>query len=170
MLPFLYVIAGYSTFFIKRFKFASAIVVISVIILAIDVISVYPKHLSYFNRIVGGSNNGYKLLGDSNIAWGQDWKRFKGYSKINNIEKVKVAARFGFYEDDMNRINYIAFTPEEKFTPSAGWYVIETTELQSGDIQWLNKIEPTDRIGGSLLVYKINEETSKKNNGVRPQD
>jgi len=35
-------------------------------------LSVSPHYLSYFNTISGGPNNGWKLLGFSNIDWGQD--------------------------------------------------------------------------------------------------
>ncbi|MCK9614263.1 MAG: glycosyltransferase family 39 protein [Candidatus Omnitrophica bacterium] len=155
--PFLYVIVGYSIFVFKRFRFAPAIFYVLISVLIIDVVSAYPGHLAYFNRIVGGSANGYKLLDDSNIAWGQDWKRFKKYSKANNINKVKVASRFGYYADDVKRISYEALTPEDKIIPSEGWYVIETTQLRSKDIQWLDKIKPVTKIGGSLLVYRINK-------------
>ena len=39
----------------------------------------YPDYLPYFNEIVGGSNNGYKHLDDSNVEWGHDLKRLKAY-------------------------------------------------------------------------------------------
>lgn len=32
----------------------------------------YPNYLSYFNPAVGGPSNGYRLLTDSNVDWGQD--------------------------------------------------------------------------------------------------
>jgi len=153
--PFLYVMIGYGVFIIRRFRSAFAVFCVSALILIVDVISAYPGHLSYFNRIVGGTANGYKLLDDSNIAWGQDWKRFREYSKANNINKIKVATRFGYYQDDLGRISYEVLTPEEKITPTNGWYAIETTQLRSNDIQWLDKFKPVAKIGGSLLIYRI---------------
>ena len=35
-------------------------------------LSATPHHLAYFNRFVGGSENGWRLLSDSNLDWGQD--------------------------------------------------------------------------------------------------
>ena len=48
---------------------------LSVLLLAIQFASnqsATPNHLAYFNRFAGGSGNGWRLLSDSNIDWGQD--------------------------------------------------------------------------------------------------
>jgi hypothetical protein len=42
---------------------------------AISVISIFPHFLAYFNEVIGGPNNGYKYVVDSNLDWGQDLKR-----------------------------------------------------------------------------------------------
>ncbi len=34
--------------------------------------SVAPHYLSFFNSLAGGPSNGWKVLGFSNIDWGQD--------------------------------------------------------------------------------------------------
>jgi hypothetical protein len=40
--------------------------------LVISAIVTFPHHLSYFNELVGGPNNGHRYLTDSNVDWGQD--------------------------------------------------------------------------------------------------
>ena len=35
----------------------------------------HPHHLAYFNELAGGPANGWRLLVDSNLDWGQDLKR-----------------------------------------------------------------------------------------------
>ena len=39
-----------------------------------------PHFLAYFNEIVGGSTQGYRFLGDSNIDWGQDLGQLAEYA------------------------------------------------------------------------------------------
>lgn len=39
----------------------------------------FPTYLGYYNELVGGSNNGYKIATDSNLDWGQDLLRIKIY-------------------------------------------------------------------------------------------
>ena len=51
---------------------------------------VYPGYLSYFNPAVGGPSNGYRLLTDSNVDWGQDLLRLKEWMDDNDVERVKL--------------------------------------------------------------------------------
>jgi hypothetical protein len=124
--------------------------------LAADVLSAYPSHLSYFNRLIGGTSQGYKFLSDSNIAWGQDWKRMKQHVKDNGIKEICVDA--GFYSDkscDYYKIPYRAITKEEEMMPKEGVYVIETMVLASKRVKWADKIKPAAMVGGSLFVYNV---------------
>ena len=47
----------------------------------------YPSYLSYFNEIIGGSNNADKYFADSSVDWGQDLLRFKTY--VYNHPEIK---------------------------------------------------------------------------------
>jgi hypothetical protein len=42
---------------------------------------VAPHYLAYFNRFVGGPENGRRLLGDSNIDWGQDLPALREFQR-----------------------------------------------------------------------------------------
>lgn len=160
--PFLFVIAGYSVSIIRNSKAMKYLLSVLVIILAVDVLCSYPAHLSYFNRLAGSFKNGYKFLGDSNIAWGQDWKRLKKYMEKNNVNKIVIDAAFSYDKVcDYYRIPYRYLTKEEETIPAKGYYAIETTAFQAKRIKWLDKVNPISWIGGSLMLYKITEEHIK---------
>ncbi|MDP3791558.1 MAG: glycosyltransferase family 39 protein [Candidatus Omnitrophota bacterium] len=157
--PFLFVMAGYSVFIVRNSKVMKYPLSALIIILSADVLSSYPAHLSYFNRMVGGFKNGYKYLGDSNIAWGQDWKRLKEYLEKNNINKITIDAVFSCDKVcDYYRIPYTLITNEEVLIPNKGFYVIETTAFPAKRIKWLDKIKPVEWVGGSLLIYNITKD------------
>ena len=161
--PFMFIIAGYGARFPKKLKYIKHVLSILLIVLAIDVLAAYPGHLSYFNRLLGGSGNGYKYLSDSNLSWGQDWKRLKAYLDKAGIKKISIKAAFtGSKNCDYYGIVYREATEEENIVPKKGVYVIEATELATGKIKWIEKIMPISRVGGSLLVYNIdNNELNK---------
>lgn len=50
---------------------------------------IYPNYLSYFNVAVGGPKNGYRILTDSNVDWGQDLLRLKAWMNANGVESVQ---------------------------------------------------------------------------------
>lgn len=157
--PFLFVMAGYSVFIIRNSKAMKYLLSILIFILAIDVLGSYPAHLPYFNRLIGGARSGYKFLGDSNIAWGQDWKRLKRYIEKNNIDKITADAAFSYDKVcDYYRIPYRYLTKEEETIPLKGYYVIETTAFPAKRIKWLDKIKCVGWVGGSLLIYNITED------------
>jgi len=107
----------------------------------------YPNYLSYFNIAVGGNQNGYKYVTDSNYDWGQDLKRLKGFVDLHNrckkgeanmneekecaltenyppIEKIRVDYFGGsspaYYLGDM-------FIPWwDQRDPEPGWYAISS--------------------------------------------
>lgn len=163
--PFLYVVAGYSIHLYKKVlkqNFLKLALFLVIIILAFDVMATYPSHLSYFNIACGGTKNGYKFLGDSNIAWGQDWKRLKKYIENNNIKEVKIISSFGGINIyNYHKIPYRAFLESDKIIPAEGFYVIDTITLQRKETKWADKIEPIDWVGGSLLVYNITDKDIK---------
>ncbi len=157
--PFLFVIGGYSVSLVRNSKAMKYLLSILIVILALDVLSSYPAHLPYFNRLTGGFKNGYKYLGDSNIAWGQDWKRLKKYIEKNNINKIATDAAFSYDKVcDYYRIPHRELTKEEDIVPVKGYYVIETTAFPARRIKWLNKIKPVEWVGGSLLIYRVTED------------
>jgi len=154
--PFLYVIGGYclsSDFFKNNRLYRYVFIPAFLFSVAISSLTSYPRHLSYFNIAAGGYENGYKLLGDSNIAWGQDWNRLRRYIKDKGIGSVILSGAPG--DNGYYGISYRMVTEREKMIPRVGCYVVDVSALQNKKIIWADYIEPSDRVGGSLLVYNI---------------
>jgi len=156
--PFMYIIGGYTVFMASRVKYLGRIMIFLTVLLAIDVLFAYPCHLSYINRLAGGINNGHRLLSDSNLAWGQDYKRLKEYLDKNSINGIVLKAGFtaanncGYY-----KIPYRHLTGEEAVTPDKAFYVIEATELACDSVKWANRSAGAHRIGGSLFAYDMTD-------------
>lgn len=129
-------------------------------------LATYPYYLSYYNEAVGGTDQGYKYVVDSNYDWGQDLKRLKKFVEENNIEKIKVDYFGGgdvyYYLGD----RWERFNPKDG--PQKGWLAISATLLQGGRsrpvhgfgestdyYQWLNNYNPSARAGKSIFIYFI---------------
>ncbi len=54
--------------------------------------AIMPDHLSYFNQIAGGADNGIEWLSDSNVDWGQGLIQLRRY-----LEKEKITDYAYFY-------------------------------------------------------------------------
>lgn len=131
----------------------------------------FPDYMAYFNEIAGGPDNGYKILVDSNMDWGQDLKGLKKF--INNIDNPPVI--LSYY--GACRPDYVGFPFQDLFSfgiwgennhilpqnPKQEVLAISATNLQGvyfGAIgrdvfQWLNTREPFKKIGYSIFLYDI---------------
>jgi hypothetical protein len=73
MYPVLFVLAGGAVHWARRRRVVEVGLVAALAGgAAICAVRAWPHHLSYFNALVGGSENGYRLLVDSSVDWGQD--------------------------------------------------------------------------------------------------
>jgi hypothetical protein len=57
---------------------------------ALSVLSVHPHYLAYFNELAGGPRNGYRILVDSNLDWGQDLPGLAAWMEKNAVPRVKL--------------------------------------------------------------------------------
>jgi len=137
---------------------------------ALSVISVYPSFLSYFNELAGGPDNGYKIVVDSNLDWGQDLKRLAKWTSENNVNKIYVDYFGGgdlrYYLDDKFLPWWGQRNPNE--IPYGSYLAVSATLLQGGRAKpgagfseptgyylWLNNKKLITKIGYSIFVYKI---------------
>jgi hypothetical protein len=51
----------------------------------------HPHHLAYFNELAGGPSNGWRLLVDSNLDWGQDLKRLAAWLREHPTPGLKLS-------------------------------------------------------------------------------
>ena len=136
---------------------------------ALSSLSVFPYYLTHFNELVGGSENGYKYVTDSNLDWGQDLKRLAKWVDEQGIEKIKVdyfgggtveyylGDKFEGWWADRNpeeaKNSWLAisatFLQQNRATPTKGW------SQPTDHYLWLNQYEPVTVIGNSIFVYYI---------------
>ena len=130
----------------------------------VSTLKIFPSYLAYFNEFVG-PENGYKILVDSNLDWGQDLKRLKQFMKENGIPEIYLS-----YFGTANPCYYgIKFLPlpdsypncsgqPKVFSPS--FVAVSATNLQSvylssKSYDWLKIYKPIAQIGYSIFIYDI---------------
>jgi hypothetical protein len=70
--PFLYLLIAVAAARLwERFGSARIAIVAALVVLAIETLSAFPNFIPYFNLAAGGSRGGLRILGDSNLDWGQ---------------------------------------------------------------------------------------------------
>ncbi len=117
----------------------------------------YPNYLAYFNEFVG-PENGYNVLMDSNLDWGQDLKSLSKYLHEQGNPIVKLAY-FGTDNKDYRNITH----EELKCGPQTGLLAISVnmlngfTDLDAGCSRWLKSHDPIAKIGYSIFVYNITD-------------
>lgn len=186
ILPFLYILVGALWKMpwgkLRRVQ-AGAVAVLSVWYLGSS-LSAYPNYLSYFNEFAGGPKNGYKMLVDANLDWGQDLKALAEYLDEKGVDKVNLgyfgSADADYYGIDYDYLPSVGLAPKnegekwwyevtEPLPPielKPGVYAISATVLASPIFLQegfsdayapFRKLEPVDQVGNSILIYKIEE-------------
>ncbi len=148
-------------------------VMVLAIWLVVDVLSVGPQHLAYFNQLAGDRSHDYNLLVDSNLDWGQDLIALRDWLHTHQIDQVNLAyygsARPSAYDISATLLpsfSLNAFGPNvDGYSPyalSPGWYAISVSSLQLGLLysRWdiyapFRARQPVDRVGRSFLIYHV---------------
>ncbi len=151
---------------------AGAIVVILLIWYVVGSLTTYPHYLSYFNEFVGGYQNGYKYLTDSNLDWGQDVKRLSEWIKTSELSKEhkcqyqtyvdvfpgSMPAAYYIGRDRMIEWHVQNGKPTGCFAISATFYQNSKLKKEANggmDYAWLDSETPITNIGGSILIYDL---------------
>ncbi len=163
VLPFLFVIAGGAITSIPK-RWCQAALIALCLWLAVGSLRTYPHYLAYFNELVGGPDQGYRYLVDSNLDWGQDLKNLKTYMDQHDIDKVYLS-----YFGNTHNIAYYqvpalplpAEKPSDLELRPPEVYAISATYLQIGDLDdlsaysWLHAYQPFAKIGYSIFLYRL---------------
>ncbi len=139
----------------------------------ISTFSVFPSYLAYFNEFVG-PKRGYQYLADSNLDWGQDLKRLKGFMDEKGVEHIYLSY-FGTADPCYYRLHSIdlpgSFNRCSRANAKpAKFLAVSVTNLQSvyspdkKTFSWLLPYEPVARIGYSIFVYDIQGDAVAHNN------
>ena len=137
---------------------------------------IHPHYLSYFNLAAGGPANGYRVLIDSNVDWGQDLLRLRDWMAATGTPSVRLGwfgtADPGYYglayeplpgigRDAFFRLWWAPpFNPEQ---PEPGVYAISATSLWETPLRpeekrvyaWFRARQPSARVGYSILIYDV---------------
>jgi hypothetical protein len=173
VIPLLFILASRSApsnFSLKSWQTPAAAVLL--VWLVIGTLSVAPHYLAYFNEAVGGPSNGYQVLTDSNLDWGQDLIGLRDYMSRNGIDSIKLSY-FGSTPPEAYGIKYepLISYPRHMFAtaadlkvllhPPPGIYAISATNLQGVMFpdhhfyQWFKDQKPDAVIGHSIFVYVV---------------
>lgn len=137
---------------------------------------IHPHYLSYFNLLAGGPGNGYNVLIDSNLDWGQDLKRLAIWMDENDVPSVNLAW-FGTADPAYYGIDYVPLpglgrdqffrrwwdVPFNRASPEPGVYAISASNLQEMPLRedektvfaWFRTHPPDARVGYSILIYDV---------------
>jgi len=162
--------AGGVAAFARGFRLRIAVIALLCVAQMVIAIRAYPNYLSYFNALVGGSENGYKIAVDSNLDWGQDLKRLKNWVDKNGIDVIYVdyfgGADIKYYfgekfqpwwgtrnSDELLKGSYLAVSAT--FLQGGRGWTQSGLDTKIGYYSWLNAYQPVAVIGHSIFVYYI---------------
>ena len=180
-LPFLYVLIGVVTadafarggagrvWVVRARRAAPAVALLWLLAIALWL---HPHYLSFFNVIAGGPDNGWRVLVDSNIDWGQDLARLRTWQQENGVDRVWLSyfgeGRPEYYGVAYNgldsfppRLMNPAARPFYSHDPAPGWYAISATTLQGvhfadhDQFRFFRQRQPDAKIGYSIFLYNV---------------
>lgn len=170
VMPFLAVLAGLA---LARLPWGQKGAWLGALLLAGSAASAaraHPHYLAYFNEAAGGPANGYKLLVDSNLDWGQDVKSAADYLASRGNPPV-IFAYFGVARPENYGIAYaplgVVSNVELKGTGAqvCGMkevlLAVSATNLQGTyypdkqTFAWLKARKPVFAAGYSIFIYDL---------------
>jgi len=175
-------------FFITLPKLKRAAIILVFILFAWYIgssLSAFPHYIPYYNELIGGIKEGYKVAVDSNYDWGQDFYRLLQFMENppdgGKIEKIHLDYFGG--EDPVYWLGekYIRLNPKEVAQDLSkgltlneagggikGWLAVSVNQLQGGTAtparnfgqptgyyQWLEQYRIKDKAGYSIFIYYI---------------
>lgn len=121
----------------------------------------HPDYIAYFNELAFGEPESIRV--DSDLDWGQNTDRLARRVKAKGISDPIGLALFGSINPSWHQLNWYPASP---WTASQGWIAISLTEKMMSDHlptsqngrrpwAWLDRYQPVERIGNSILLYNI---------------
>lgn len=137
----------------KGVAVASAVLLVGML----EMLSVHPHHLMFFNFWAGGPKGGprYLINGDD---WGQDQRRVALWQRENR------PGRFFYTRYTVNPSHWGITFEAPPCEPKQGFYALHAVEVHrpkripAGCLDWLTVDEPDARFGYSIYFYVVNGE------------
>ncbi len=158
--PFLFVFSGNSiNYFLNNTNLKKILFGILILWYLLTAILIFPHHLEYFNELIGGPNNGYKYLIDSNLDWGQDKKYLEKYLEknpktINNPNCKKIKGTIILTANEYHGLLEKKFIPCELNKNKTFEYCGNQFQLNKNCYKWI-KTKPIKFITPSILVFEV---------------
>ena len=117
---------------------------------AVSMWCAYPYFIGYFNEAIGGPEEGWRHLGDSNVDWGQDWIFLRDWLDAHPDTRP-------IYVSLINHLDKQLYLHQQYPLPRmgmSGYAVVDTQSLIDGN-QWLLNYPIVDRIGTSIFVFEV---------------
>lgn len=95
-----------------------------------------PRFIPYFNELAGGSQNGYRYLGDSNLDWGQNHSEAAAFARAHGLPL------------------------EPQPLPASGGVIVSATRLQGTFDRETYRVlreeyDPVGHVGYAYLIYDL---------------
>ncbi len=154
--PYFFVFLGYALYAFKRRRWRLVILGALAMGYLFTALFTTPDYISYFNLLAGGPDNGYKILADSNLDWGQSLKELKVYLDREGIDEVKLAY-FGSELPEKRGIYYqpLKCTPEKGVIAISATYWQELYQDNPHCYDWLHPLPVTKQVGHTIFIYDL---------------
>ncbi|MDQ3439655.1 MAG: hypothetical protein M3478_04835 [Planctomycetota bacterium] len=120
--PFLYIgLGGAAAWTWTRWRPGRIVIVLLGLGLAVETFAAFPNYLPFFNAAAGGSRGGLRILGDSNLDWGQDLPALAKWQREHAPGKPLYLAYFGTADPAFYGIRYINLPGGYRFGPPPRW-------------------------------------------------
>jgi hypothetical protein len=153
----------------KKRSIAIPLAITLVTLSAVSALRVHPYYTSYFNTLSGGPQNGWRRLGFSNIDWGQDILEVDQWLK-KYPERRPLVMDIDYFGMNGDLFDVPTSSPPllplgasvdevRRSITETQWWIISVKKLynlpdQPG-LQYLQQIEPVERIAYAYHVYRI---------------
>jgi hypothetical protein len=130
--------------------------------------SSYPAHIAYINEAFGGSDNAYKLVGDSNVDWGQDLVRLRDHLESHEVPQPVWLAYFGQVPVEEYHLP-VRIADPDAVGEIQGTLAISVSKINNSIPGSFDRLvenrRPFAQIGHSILLYRIGPSAAGASNG-----
>ncbi len=158
LLPFLYVVVA-----VVLFDRWPRLLLFCILLMATETIWRHPHHLPFFNFLAGGPGNGSRFLADSNLDWGQDFKRLRDWRDANLGNDHLCLAYFGGASMEYYGMagSPVPHTDDAEGRKSVDCIAAVSATLLVGAYdtpkayQWLRETKPWGRVGYTYYLFDL---------------
>ena len=135
--PYLFITLGWIFSGVWQQRRVAATIIASIVLLGLvsETVVAYPNYLAFFNAPSGGARGGLKLLGDSNLDWGQDLPALVRWQHEHPTDRLYLCY-FGMADPAQYGLDYVnlpggfPLSPFADLSAQPGVVAISATDVQ----------------------------------------